>query len=246
MRGRLLVVIAALAVLVGLVAASPAAAEHAWGSYHWARTSNPFTVPLGDNVTNTGASDWEAALAKASNDWTRSSVLDSPVVAGLTTGRKCRATDGRIEVCNARYGFNGWLGVAQIWLSGGHIVKGTAKVNDSYFDSSRYDATAKQHVLCQEIGHGYGLDHQDESGADLNTCMDYADALDNASPNAHDYGQLEAIYAHLDSTSTSSSIAAANGGKPVKVKRVDRIANSTITEYFADGSRRVTFIDWAI
>jgi hypothetical protein len=243
MRGRLSVVVAAVAVLVGSVGAAPAAASHSWGNYHWARTANPFTVPLGDNVTNTAASNWEAALGSASGDWSRSSVLDSPVVAGLTNPRKCRATNGRIEVCNARYGFNGWLGLAQIWLSGGHIVKGVTKVNDSYFDSSRYDYDAERHVMCQEIGHAY----QDESGADLNTCMDYAEALDNPSPNAHDYQQLALIYAHLDSTSTvSGSFAAGSGAKPVKVSRVDRVTSSTITEYFTDGSRRVTFIDWAI
>jgi hypothetical protein len=239
--------VALAAGLLFAVSASPAAASHSWGNYHWARTANPFTVPLGDNVTNTAASNWESALTGASADWSRSSVLDSPIVAGSTTGRKCRATDGRIEVCNARYGFNGWLGVAQIWLAGGHITKGTAKMNDSYFDSSRYNATAKRHVMCQEVGHGYGLDHQDESGADLNTCMDYADALDNPSPNAHDYQQLETMYRHLDATSTVlGATAAENGGKPAKVKRVDRVTTSTITEYFADGSRRVTHIVWAV
>jgi hypothetical protein len=247
MRGRFRIVLVTFVALAALTSAAPALASHSWGSYHWARTANPFTVPLGDNVTNTSASNWEGALASASSDWTRSSVLDSPVVPGSTTGRKCRATNGRIEVCNARYGFNGWLGLAQIWLSGSHIVKGIAKMNDSYFDSSSYDYDAERHVMCQEVGHGYGLGHQDESGADLNTCMDYADALDNPSPNAHDYQQLESIYGHLDSTSTvPSSIAAASGAKPVKVKRIDRITSSTITEYFADGSRRVTFIDWAI
>lgn len=46
-------------------------------------------------------------------------------------------------------------------------------------------------MMCQEIGHDFGLDHQDESGADLNTCMDYSDALDNPSPNNHDYQQLQ-------------------------------------------------------
>jgi hypothetical protein len=86
-------------------------------------------------------------LGTASTDWTRSSVLDSSVVAGLTTGRKCRATNGRIEVCNARYGFNGWLGLAQIWTSGGHIVKATTKLNDSYLDSLSYSAVNRQHVM---------------------------------------------------------------------------------------------------
>ena len=27
---------------------------HSWGGYHWARTSNPFTLKVGDNVGNLG------------------------------------------------------------------------------------------------------------------------------------------------------------------------------------------------
>jgi hypothetical protein len=88
--------------------------------------------------------------------------------------------------------------VAQIWANGTHITQGTAKMNDSYLASSSYSETNRQHVICQEIGHVWGLDHQDESGADLNTCMDYSNALDNPHPNAHDYQELEIIYSHLD------------------------------------------------
>ena len=40
---------------VGAAFAAPAAlANHSWGGYHWARTSNPFTVKLGDNVSPPG------------------------------------------------------------------------------------------------------------------------------------------------------------------------------------------------
>ena len=238
MLRRLTLFSAAAAVAATLGA--PALAGHSWGNYHWARTSNPFTVPLGDNVTNTATSNWEAALGKASSDWTASSVLDSPVVPGSTTGRKCRASNARIEVCNARYGFNGWLGLAQIWTSGSHIVKATAKMNDSYLDSSSYNAVAKQHVMCQEVGHGYGLGHQDESGADLNTCMDYADALDNPSPNAHDYEVLETIYnGHLDSTSTVSAVPAGSG----RVIRAEHgLRHSYIVESLGNGFLRHTFV----
>jgi len=59
-------------------------------------------------------------------------------------------------------------------------------------------------LKCQEIGHTFGLDHQDESRADLNTCMDYSNNLDNPSPNQHDYGQLASIDSHLDSTTRRS------------------------------------------
>ncbi len=200
-----LALLLSLAVAVGatlLVVASPADASHSWGNYHWARMSNPFTLKLGDNVT--GA--WDAYLGVASSDWTRSTVLDTTVVAGSTTGRKCRATSGRVEVCNASYGFNGWLGVAQIWISGSHITQGTVKVNDSYFNTATYNTPAwRQMVMCQEIGHTFGLDHQDETfnNANLGTCMDYTNNPGtNQHPNQHDYDQLATIYSHLDSTTT--------------------------------------------
>jgi hypothetical protein len=38
--------------------------------------------------------------------------------------------------------------------------------------------------------------------------MDYADAFDNPSPNQHDYGMLEQIYAHLDNSTTIASAPA--------------------------------------
>src|SRR3989344_6001488 len=102
-------------------------ATHSWGGYHWARTANPFTLKLGDNVS--GA--WDAHLSTASSDWTASSVLDTTVVAGQAKGN-CRPTSGRIEVCNKTYGNNGWLGLAQIWISGSHITQAIAKMNDTY------------------------------------------------------------------------------------------------------------------
>lgn len=39
------------AVVLAAVTAAPAVANHSWSGYHWARTSNPFTVTLGDNVS---------------------------------------------------------------------------------------------------------------------------------------------------------------------------------------------------
>ncbi|MEP6909599.1 MAG: hypothetical protein ABI896_04105 [Actinomycetota bacterium] len=237
-----------VAIVAGLAAAtaSSALANHSWGNYHWARAANPFTVPLGDSVSNTAYSNWDGALSGASADWTSSSVLDAPIVAGGGGNvRNCRGTDGRIRVCNATYGNNGWLGLAQIWLSGSHIVRGTAKMNDTYFNSTSYSYTNERHVMCQEVGHGFGLDHQDTSGADLNTCMDYSNALDNPSPNAHDYEQLQTIYgSHVDAGAGPSF--APGRSEPVKVTRTDTISTSEFVSYYGNGYQVHTLIVWAL
>lgn len=177
-------------------------ANHSWGSYHWARTANPFLVQLGDNVTSL----WDSYLATASTDWTTSSVLDTAIVSGSTSAKRCRATSGRVEVCNATYGNNGWLGVAQIWITGEHITQGTVKMNDTYFSRAQYNTPAWRNlVMCQEVGHVFGLDHQDEvfDNPNLGTCMDYTNTPStNQHPNYHDYQQLEIIYAQLDAFTT--------------------------------------------
>lgn len=196
------------AALVALMALPlSAGATHSWGNYHWARTTASFTLKLGDNVSGL----WDGMLGTASADWSQSSKLDTTVVAGGTTGSTCAPTYGRVEVCNADYGNTGWLGVAQIWITtGAHIAQGTVKNNDYYFGSSsyQYNNTAEmQHVICQEIGHTFGLDHQDETGISLNTCMDYyhntsdSDIL-STHPNQHDYDQLTKIYKHKDRFTT--------------------------------------------
>ncbi len=187
---------------VTLLFALPAAASHSWGNYHWGRTSNPFTLKLGDNVS----SAWDSHLSVASSDWSAAKEFDTTIVAGGANPRNCRPTSGRIEVCNSTYGNNGWLGLAQIWASGSHITQAVTKLNDTYFNTSTYNKPEwRQFVTCQEIGHDFGLDHQDEnfSNPNLGTCMDYTNSpSSNQHPNAHDYEQLSIIYAHTDSITT--------------------------------------------
>jgi hypothetical protein len=241
---RRFLIVLSIAVLGAGASASPAAATHSWGGYHWARTSNPFTIQLGDNVS----SDWDRFLGTAASDWsadTAGNPLNATVVAGATRPKPCKAQNGHVEVCATTYGNNGWLGLAQIWVtSSGHIVKGVAKMNDTYYSLPKYDTDFwRGAVMCQEIGHTFGLDHQDESGADLHTCMDYAtnpDA-DNTHPNYHDYQQLAIIYTHLDSTTTIAASQATHASGIVGTQ-VDR---STFVKRFADGSRLITFIVWA-
>ncbi|MGH2829742.1 MAG: hypothetical protein ACRDJM_04605 [Actinomycetota bacterium] len=218
-----------------VIAAVPAQASHSWNNYHWARTANPFTLKLGDNVT----SAWDSYLSTASSDWTASSVLNTTIVAGSAGNvKRCSPPAGRVEVCNSKYGFNGWLGIAGITLSGGHITSGYVKLNDSYFNTSSYNTPAwRLFVTCQEIGHTLGLDHTDENFGNPNqgTCMDYTNDPDgppsNEHPNAHDYDQLASIYAHLDGNTTVGSATPSGPGRPSRSRssNVDAHGNGTVT-----------------
>ena len=93
------VMVAAVAVAVAMAAGS-LSADHSRGSYHWARTANPFTLAVGDNVN----SAWDSYLSTAISDWSASTALNLVRVAGGTRPRQCKATTGRIEVCNDAYG----------------------------------------------------------------------------------------------------------------------------------------------
>lgn len=268
-----LVFLAVLSVTLFLTAfAINASASHSWGGYHWARTSNPFTLKLGDNLS----SAWDPYLTTTSTNWSASTILDTTIVPGLTNPRNCRATKGRVEVCNSKYGNNGWLGIAQIWISDSHIVQGVTKVNDTYFNQGQYNTPAwKNLVMCQEVGHTFGLDHQDVNftNSNLGTCMDYTNAPaggvlngfdygpSNEYPNAHDYEELGIIYAHLDSYTTiqsgtqklplglSISQGILNGDFENRSEWGREIKNNRhVALYerdFGNGNRVFTFVIWA-
>ena len=82
-----------VAVLIFAFAALPLVilANHSWGGYHWARTSNPFTLKLGDNVS----SAWDYYLGTTSSDWSVSVELDTTIVPGQANPKNCRPTSGR-------------------------------------------------------------------------------------------------------------------------------------------------------
>ncbi len=231
-------------------------ANHSWGGYHWARTSNPFTLSLGDNVS----SAWDGYLSTTSYDWTQSAVLDTTIVAGAgASKRRCPWTSGRVEVCDYAYGYNGWLGVAQIYASGSHITQGQVRLNDSYFNTSTYGSPAwRNMVMCQEVGHTLGLDHQDTnfSNANLGTCMDYTSnpsgPPSNEHPNAHDYAQLVTIYTHLDSATTALQTAPGKNADAAELGQWGQLValtNGGRTSVYVldagDGQQLVTFVIWA-
>ncbi|MFT4561283.1 MAG: hypothetical protein ACI9BW_001023 [Gammaproteobacteria bacterium] len=194
-------------VIATLVCSSvPALADHQWGSYQW--SGGPLAI---DVVDNTLSGHWVNHLAITIVDWDDGTIdagwapealqdaLDITLLPG--TNSACDPVSGNVQVCNDDYGETGWLGIAQIWLSRGknkYIVAGVAKLNDFYHDYPPYDSDSfRQLVMCQEVAHTFGLDHQDENfnDANLGTCMDYtSDPIGNEHPNQHDYDQLELMY----------------------------------------------------
>ena len=198
------------ALALGIAAVSVSAfASHTWNNYHWARTTSSFTLQIIDSNT----SDWDDELNLSVSQWSQSTKLDLSITSGddaSRTRKLCRAVSGKVRSCNASYGNNGWLGLASINLdSSGHISQGTSKMNDSY-SSSFASQDERRHVMCQELGHTFGLGHTSEDGSSQNTCMDYSQSSTSTAPNQHDYDQLVAQYGHTDSYNSYSTTLAAS------------------------------------
>jgi hypothetical protein len=207
--------VAAFAAISIVAIATPAIANHSWNGYHWKKPGSQVDAPV---VTAISAA-WNTYVDGSVADWNASGVIQSPydtVTNSPATGvrpKTCKAIAGKILVCNERYGFNGWLGIASIWLSDGHISQGTTKLNDSYFSTGTYNSPSwRALVACQEVGHNYGLGHQDEDfgnadkvdGSGKQTCMDYTNTpTGNEHPNQHDYDQLTSIYNHTDAAAAT-------------------------------------------
>ena len=240
-------------------------ASHSWANYHWERTAAQFTLKLGDNLT---LADWKSHLTQASSDWNSPQLvgaLTTPVLTAITagqSGKRCQMVAGTTQVCNNKYGSNGWLGLASIYISAiDHITQGSVKLNDTYFTLAKYNnANERQHVVCQEMAHTFGLDHQSTDGSSQNSCMDYfsntgVNATNTAStqPNAHDFEELNIVYAHLDSGTTVSPSVAASAADEITENpqswgdfMADKSQGSSAFYERAgkDGSRIITHVLW--
>jgi hypothetical protein len=235
--------VAAFASAAGLLA-TPVFAVHSWNGYHWARTTTQVAPPV-VNITN---STWSARVATAVSDWNQSTVIQSPLSNSTGNNRTCKPIAGKILVCNASYGNTGWLGIASIWLSSsGHISQGTTKLNDTYYAQAQYNTPAwRQAVTCQEIGHNYGLAHQDEdfSTDATSSCMEYTSIpAGNEHADAHDYNQLLSIYNHTDSASAAAATKAMPSQAAIGHSRADwgrQIGNHTFERDLGNGNKVIT------
>ncbi|HEV2079704.1 MAG TPA: hypothetical protein VGR19_07400 [Allosphingosinicella sp.] len=227
---------AALTVVAAAAVSFPALAGHGWNNYHWSRTGAAITPPVGDNVD----AKWDPYFQRVLDDWNRSDFINSALAAGLTNPKNCKAVAGTIQVCNSKYGQTGWLGIAQIWLSNGHITQGITKLNDTYFDTAKYNTPAwRRMVFCQEVGHDYGLGHVNENFDDPNTgsCMDYTNDParndgqgTNEYTNQHDYDQLALIYGG-HSEGTAGTTAVQSGQRSAGISAEDSVGGDTPAQW---------------
>jgi hypothetical protein len=263
----------ALATMAALGAIAPASANHSWNGYHWAGNGTDLRLKVNTAIT----SQWNTSVGKAISDWNQSTelTLNGPSAVSVSA-KRCRPIAGQILVCNAAYGQRGWLGIATIWLdSRGHISQATTKLNDSYHNYSPYNRPEwRSLVACQEIGHDFGLDHQDENfnNANLGTCMDYTSnplgPPANTSPNSHDYDELKAIYNHNDGYTTAKAAVATNFGirevgRPAAPSGDEGVGDTmaewgraiardgkgrpdTFLQVLPDGRKRLTHVFWTL
>lgn len=270
-----------LAFAVILLVAAPVFASHGWSNYHWPRSSAEASITIYRSLTVTTYSNWPDHLQKSvfgdpanpntanRRGWNDSSVLALSIVSSATdstTRYNCSPPSGAIRVCNYAYGSTGWAGLAQVWPdSAGHIQRANTKVNDTYMGSSSNNPW-RRHVMCQEVGHDFGLGHTSENGSSQNTCMDYYRNTSNSDwtstgPNQHDFDQLR-VQHHASTLpnpgDTFAEALRAGGpfegedlnapwrwGTPIEWDREGRPVTFVLDLSTQPGDEMITYVTWA-
>lgn len=246
---------AVLMALIVVLSASPVilttrASDADLNGAHWARTSNPFTLQVKANLTG----KWRKHATRAARDWQKSGVVRVRVTNSNGGNRRvCQPRNGQVELCNAKFGENGWLGLARVWIdSNNHIVKASISMNDTYFNRAPYNkAKARQHTMCHELGHVLGLDHNGQK-----SCMNDSNrsVFRDAKPSKRDYNKLKQIYRHKDNKAAVRNTAregarfgaASDPGGPSAADEGTFSATETVrTERLPGGGRLVTTVIWA-
>ena len=191
--------VAALAAATLLLGVTAAGGSHSWEAFHWPD----------DHLSPTVASRTTSSLYNvpaAVEEWAD---LGTPIQPVFVPGTSA-------DVVVASWFSFTWLGLARIFVDAdGHITRGQVLLNTPLLRF--YSPAVADHVLCQETGHIWGLEHNrdgDIGGTPDNTCMNDVGHLGQyTTPNSHDVEQLNTIYNHADGASEPAS----SGGRWITV-----------------------------
>lgn len=193
-------------------------------------------------IANALSADWHSYFDKAVADWDNG----TPDVMSLQTSvvsedPECKPESGIMKVCNKDYGETGWKGINEILTQGSTIVASIAKMNEFYLGDNASGFGSKiedhrQYTMCHEIGHGFGLPHQDEdfTNKDLNSCMDYSNSPENnLVPNQVDWDSINTLYGEPEADGESRHL---ENGKRVVFRGPQRFLRKTM-KYDLNGEK---------
>jgi hypothetical protein len=195
---RRVLLLTTVGVLLGLAALpGVAVAGHAWlvngRAVHWASTTNPVQIDLGDNLDDPV---WDSQRYIPAWVWSIGVVGSGQL--GLSPYMRADTRAGglasnEVEMHDGFYGRNGWVGQATLNSidSQGHIRDATIQLNQSYSLSD----SQKQATINHEVGHTLGLAHQ----AGTVMCPVLCGIVN---PVQHDFETVTFINAHTDSYDT--------------------------------------------
>ena len=115
-------------------------------------------------VINNLNEKWESYFQQSIDDWENGSpdVLTLNVRKSSPYDPECEPIQGVTKVCNGDYGPPNWLGWNTIVVNTANdIISSVAMMND--YRLNKRSVATKQHIMCHEIGHGFGLGHWDEN-----------------------------------------------------------------------------------